>query len=316
MATDHKKIAIIGTNKLSTNYAFALMNQQQNVEVCFVAEKKALPLKDLDYGAYFKPKTQLTTGNFTECRNATMIVFTHDPFVATEDMQQASSVVRKYVNQWMESGFQGICVVATPQSEIVAHWIMKFSGLAEEKIIALGTMLDTAYLRSELGRHFQVNARNAHAYMIGSTLELGVPVWSRAYIGGRPIMSYIMENPERYSFEKLEPITKQIRELPSEALAEDRLFDYSIALGLVELTTTILHDENIILTVGVYVEKQFGMEAGFMSVPAIIGATGVKSIVPLTLSDNEQKQLGIVVASLEKAAQAGLPNEGGKTRGV
>lgn len=109
------------------------MNQQLNVEVCLIADKKAPVLKDIGYSAYFRPKTALTSGGMAECRNASMIVFTHDPFVNDENMQQASSVVRRFVNQWMETGFQGICVIATPQSEVVAHWIMKFSGLAAEK---------------------------------------------------------------------------------------------------------------------------------------------------------------------------------------
>lgn len=316
LAIDRKKIAIIGNNKISTSYAFAMLNQQLNVEVCLVTDKKTQNLKDIGYSAYFRPKTRLTSGGFAECRHAAMIVFTHDPFVDAENMQQASSVVRRFVNQWMDTGFQGVCVVATPQSEVVAHWIMKFSGLAAEKIIALGTMLDTAFLQSELGRYFQVNAKNVHAYMIGSTLEKGVPAWSRAYIGGRPILSYIMDDPERYSFEKLQPIVTQIQELPNEPLAENRLFDYSLALALVELTRTILEDERMILTVGVYVQDKFGMASGFISMPAVIGASGVRGTVPLTLSDSEQKQLAIVVKTLEEAVQAGLPKEGGIKRGV
>lgn len=316
LAIDQKKIAIIGNNKISTSYAFALMNQQLNVEVCLIGDKKAQVLKDIGYSAYFRPKTALASGGMSECRNAAVIIFTHDPFVDAENMQQASAVVRRFVNQWMETGFHGVCVIATPQSEVVAHWIMKFSGLAAEKIIALGTMLDTAFLQWELGRHFQVNAKNVHAYMIGSTLENGVPAWSRAYIGGRPILSYMMDDPERYSFEKLQPIVTQMQELPGEPLAENRLFDYSIALALVELTRIILEDERMILTVGVYVQDKFGMASGFISIPAVIGASGVKTTVPLTLSDSEQKQVATVAKALEEAVQAGLPNEGGTKRGV
>ncbi|WP_430535706.1 lactate dehydrogenase [Listeria rocourtiae] len=316
MAVEQKRIAVIGNNKISTSYAFAVINRQLNAEVCLIADKKVQSLRDMMYGAYFRPKTGLTSGSFAECRNATMIIFAHDPFLDAENPQQASSVVRRFVNRWMETGFQGICLVATPQSEVVAHWIMKFSGLASEKIIALGTMLDTAFLQSELGRYFQVNAKNVHAYMIGSTLENGVPAWSRAFIGGRPILSYIMDDPDRYSFEKLEPIVKQMQELPKEPLAEGRLFDCSIALALVELTRIILEDEGMILTVGVHVQDKFGMTSGFISVPAVIAASGVKTIVPLTLSDSEQKRLAVTVKSLQNAVQAGLPNEGGTKHGI
>ncbi|MBC1436255.1 lactate dehydrogenase [Listeria rocourtiae] len=316
MTVEQKRIAVIGNNKISTSYAFAMMNRQLNVEVCLIADKKVQSLKDMAYGAYFRPKMGLTSGGFAECRNATMIIFAHDPFLDAENTQQASSIVRRFVNRWMETGFQGICLVATPQSEVVAHWIMKFSGLASEKIIALGTMLDTAFLQSELGRYFQVNAKNVHAYMIGSTLKNGVPAWSRAFIGGRPILSYIMDDPDRYSFEKLEPIVKQMQELPNEPLGEGRLFDCSIALALVELTRIILEDEGMILTVGVHVQDKFGMTSGFISVPAVIAASGVKRIVPLTLSDSEQKQLAVAVKSIQNAVQAGLPNERGTKHGI
>lgn len=316
MAMDRKKIAIIGNNKISTSFVFAMMNQQLNVEACLIAEKKSHMIKDMQYGTSFRSRTTLISGNFGECRNASLIVFTHDPFMDTKDMQQASSIVRKFVKQWMETGFQGICVVATPQSEVVAHWIMKFSGLATDRIIALGTMLDTAHLQSELGRYFQVNPKNVHAYMIGSTLAYGVPIWSRAYIGGRPILSYIMDEPDRYSFEKLEPIVAQISEFPREPLAEGRLFDCSIALGLTELVKVILEDAEMILTVGVYVQEKFSVTSGFISIPAVIGASGVKKVIPLTLSDAEQKQLVTTVKALDTAVQSGLSNEGGSKRGV
>lgn len=68
----------------------------------------------------------------------------------------------------MNSGFDGIILVATNPVDILAHVTQKVSGLPNERVIGSGTILDTARFRYLLSDYFEVDSRNVHAYIMGN----------------------------------------------------------------------------------------------------------------------------------------------------
>ena len=67
----------------------------------------------------------------------------------------------------VQSGFEGIFLVATNPVDIMTRVTYELSGFNASKIIGTGTTLDTARLRYLLGEYFEVDPRNIHAYVIG-----------------------------------------------------------------------------------------------------------------------------------------------------
>ena len=71
---------------------------------------------------------------------------------------------------------------------------MKLSGLPKARVIGSGTILDTARFRYLLSRHFQVDARSVHAFIVGEHGDSEVPVWSLANIAGMQLDAFCAAN--------------------------------------------------------------------------------------------------------------------------
>ena len=67
----------------------------------------------------------------------------------------------------MDSGFDGIFLIATNPVDILTYVTWKESGLPKERVIGSGTTLDSARFRYMLGEYFDTHSHNIHAYIIG-----------------------------------------------------------------------------------------------------------------------------------------------------
>lgn len=61
-------------------------------------------------------------------------------------------------------------------------------------------------------------------------------------------------------------------------------------MGLVRLTKAILQNENSVLTVSAYLENKYGQEDLFIGVPAVVNRSGIREVVELSLSPEEQEK--------------------------
>ena len=78
----------------------------------------------------------------------------------------------------------GILLIATNPVDVLTQVSQKLSGMPVNRVIGSGTILDTARFRHLLGKHFGVEPRSVHAYIIGEHGDSEVPVWSLANIAG------------------------------------------------------------------------------------------------------------------------------------
>ncbi len=77
----------------------------------------------------------------------------------------------------MNSGFDGIFLVATNPVDILTYATWKFSGLPKEHFIGSGTILDSGRFRFLLEEYFDVTSSNVHANIIGEHGDTELPVW-------------------------------------------------------------------------------------------------------------------------------------------
>ena len=111
-------------------------------------------------------------------------------------MQKNAVVFSSIVPKVVQSGFEGIFLVATNPVDIMTRVTYELSGFNASKIIGTGTTLDTARLRYLLGEYFEVDPRNIHAYVIGEHGDSEFVPWSQAMIATKPILSLCGEQGE------------------------------------------------------------------------------------------------------------------------
>lgn len=291
------RVALIGTGFVGSSYAFALLNQGIADELVMIdlnKDKSEGDAMDLNHGLAFAPSTKkIWYGDYSDCKMADIVVITaganQKPGETRLDLVEKNThIFKSIVGQVMDSGFDGIFIVATNPVDILTHMTWKFSGLPSHRVIGSGTILDTSRLRYSIGEYFEVDARNVHAYIMGEHGDSELPVWSHANVGGRSIYDRIKDNPEKYDKSDLEDLFIGVRDAAYHIIQRKGATYYGIAMGLVRLTKAILHNENSILTVSAYLQGQYDENDIYIGVPAVVNRSGVREVLELNLDEDEK----------------------------
>lgn len=295
------KVVLVGAGAVGSSYAYALMNQGITDELVLVdlnEEKAQGDVMDLNHGIVYAPSAMsIKYGSYKDCRDAAIVVIcagaAQKPGETRLDLVHKNvKIFESIVKGIMESGFNGVFLVATNPVDILAYATWKFSGLPKERVIGSGTVLDSARFRYLLSEEFDTAATSVHAYIIGEHGDSQLPVWSTANISGTPIAPRLTE-------ERKEEMAGQVRNAAYRIIESKGATFYGIAMGLVRITKAILKNEHVVLPVGALLEGEYGHSDVYIGVPAVIYRTGVKNIVELSLNEGEREKFARSVKVLK-----------------
>jgi L-lactate dehydrogenase len=304
------KIALIGTGFVGSSYAFALLNQGIANELVLIdmnKEKADGDARDLNHGMAFASPMKIHAGDYNDCGDADIVVITaganQKPGETRLDLAGKNiKIFKGIVDQVMASGFDGIFLVATNPVDILTYATWKFSGLPKERVIGSGTILDTARLRYLAGEYFGIDTRNIHAYIIGEHGDTEFPVWSHTTIGASHISELIAMDKEDVQ-KDLNDIFVNVRDAAYQIIERKGATYYGIAMGLARITKAILNDENSILTVSALLECEYDQKDVYIGVPAIINREGIRSVVELSLNEQEKSRFNQSAQTLKSVME-------------
>jgi L-lactate dehydrogenase len=291
------KIALIGTGFVGSSYAFALLNQGIANELVLIDmnnEKADGDARDLNHGLAFASPMKIHAGDYNDCKEADIVVITAGANQKRGETRldlvgKNIKIFKGIVEQVMDSGFDGIFLVATNPVDILTYATWKFSGLPKERVIGSGTILDTARLRYLVGEHFDIDTRNIHAYIMGEHGDTEFPVWSHTTIGASHISELIDMNNDEVQ-KDLNDIFVNVKDAAYQIIERKGATYYGIAMGLARITKAIFNDENSILTVSALLESEYDQKDIYIGVPAIINREGIRKVVELPLNENEKSR--------------------------
>ena len=251
---------------------------------------------DLNHGMPFAPqKMIIKAGDYDECKDAHIVVITAGvPQKPGETRLQLAekntSIIKNITENIMKSGFNGVIVVATNPVDLMTYVVSKVSGLPKNQVIGSGTVLDTARLRFILSEKLNVYSKNIHAYIMGEHGDSSFVPWDHAYVGCKKIKDVVKEKGK--SVEELEEIHKQVVNAAYEIINKKRATYYGIGMCLSKICKAIIDNDNSILTVSTYLKDgEYGQDDIFIGVPAIVNAKGVRELLELELTKEEQEKL-------------------------
>ena len=294
---DLKKVALIGTGFVGMSFAYALLNSgecDQLVLIDINKEKAKGEAMDLNHGLPFAKRNMLIyAGDYCDCCDADIVVIAAG--VAQKEGEDRISLLKRnyevfksIIDPVIQSGFNGIFLVATNPVDIMTKITYEISGFDSDKVIGSGTTLDTARLRYILGDYFSIDPRNVHAYVIGEHGDSEIVPWSQAYITTKKIYDIIDSSNGKFSFDDIYTLGKNVTEAAQEIIKAKNATYYGIGMALVRIVRAIFGDENSALTVSVLLKGQYGVNDVYAGLPAIIGRNGIKEIIVLDLKENER----------------------------
>ncbi|WP_066298795.1 L-lactate dehydrogenase [Bacillus sp. FJAT-29937] len=305
------RVAIIGTGFVGSSYAYALVNQAIAEEVVLIdmnREKAEGEAMDLNHGKlYSSSPTKVWAGDYSDCKDADIVCITAGVSQSEEVtrftvVEKNTKIVKTIVEQVMNSGFNGIFLIASNPVDIITYATWKFSGLPKERVIGSGTMLDTARYLFMLGEYFNIDSRNINGYIIGEHGDSQLPALSTATIGGRSIID-IVNADSKYSIEDLKQIAVDVRDAAIHVGDRKGATYYGIGMCLARLTKAIFKNENVILPVSAYLDGEYGFNDVYVGVPAVINRQGLKNIVELNLNEDEKEKLNASVSILKNTME-------------
>lgn len=291
-----KKVAIVGTGFVGMSFAYALLCDGACDEMVLIdinREKALGEAMDLNHGlAFAKTNMKITAGDYGDCADADIVVICAGVSQKPgEDrislLQRNRAVFESIVAPVLESGFDGIFLVATNPVDIMTRVVHRLSGFPSRKVIGSGTTLDTARLRYLLGEYFTVDPKNVHAYVIGEHGDSEMTPWSQALVGTKPIREILAGQPEKYTAAALDEIAENVTKAAYKIIQAKNATYYGIGLALVRIVKAIFGGENSILTVSVRLNGEYGVQGVFAGVPCILGREGVREVLTLELENEE-----------------------------
>ncbi len=293
------KVVIIGCGNVGMSYAYALLNQSTSVNELVLIdlnqERIIGEAMDLNHCLAFAPsKIDIKAGNYSDCKDAKIVVIAaganQNPGETRMDLiNKNSKIFKSIVESVMESGFNGIFLVATNPLDVMTYLTYKYSKLDSSRVIGSGTSLDTSRLRYILGEKLSMNPKNMHAYVIGEHGDSEFVLWSKALVGTENINKFI-------STEEMSSIEYDVRNAAYEIINRKGATYYGIGMCLVRITNAILNNENSIITVSSY-DKDNDI---YIGLPTVINSNGATKMY-IELNKDETIKLQNSVDVIKKA---------------
>lgn len=294
---DLKKVALVGTGFVGMSFAYALLNSGECDQLVLIdvnKEKAKGEAMDLNHGLPFAKRNMLIyAGEYSDCHDADIVVIAAG--VAQKDGEDRISLLKRnyevfksIIEPIVQSGFDGIFLVATNPVDIMTKITLELSGFEPSHVIGSGTTLDTARLRYLLGDYFSIDPRNVHAYVIGEHGDSEIVPWSQAYITTKKVYDIVDSSNGKFSFDDLYKISKDVTGAAQEIIKAKQATYYGIGMALVRIVRAIFGDEKSALTVSVMLNGQYGVNDVYAGLPAIIGRNGIEDIIVLDLKENER----------------------------
>src|SRR5207302_11349836 len=296
------KVTIIGGGGLvGSMTAYALQCGGVASSICLVdankdmAEGQAL---DLLHGASLVADQRIYAGDMSDVESSNIVVITaglrRKPEESRLDLINRNvDLFLTLLGQAKEAGLKEntyLLVVSNPV-DVLTYLAVERSGLPWQRVIGLGTQLDTARFRSYLARRLKVPPTQVQALILGEHGDSMVPIWSSATIAGLPLAQWHGFNAtvQNEAFEETKTAGAQLIKLKGGS-------GFAVGLSIREVVHALAVDSRRVLPVSTLQMGSYGLRDVCLSVPTVVGCGGVRQQIELSLTQKER--LG-----LQKSAQ-------------
>lgn len=314
MTLNPRKAAIVGCGFVGASIAFRFLQQGLFSQLVLLdinqakAEGEAMDLSDgLPYGA----SMEITAGTYDDIADCALIVITagvnQKPGETRLDLiSKNTAILRSILKEITARNFGGILLIVSNPVDVLTYVAWRLSGYSRNRVIGSGTVLDTARLKQLLGEELRVDSRNVHAFIIGEHGDSELAVWSGANVSGVDLEQFCRLRGESLRAEDMDRLYRAVRDSAYEIIQRKGATYYGIAMAVGRIAQCIIKDEHAVLPISVALGGEYGLSGLALSIPAIVGRSGLEEVLEIPLSWEENvamrasaKQLSEAIASLD-----------------
>ncbi len=296
------KVSIIGGGGLvGSSAAYALQVGSSVSHICLIdanADTAKGHALELLHGAALAGDQRVSAGTMEDVATSDIVVITaglrRKPDESRLDLINRNvDLFLNLLDQVKSAGLRdkAYLVVVSNPVDVLTYLAVQRSGLAWQRVIGLGTQLDTTRFRGYLARALGVPASQVQAMILGEHGDSMVPIWSAATVAGLPLQQWPGFTPavQREAFEETKTAGATVIKLKGGS-------SFAVGLSIREVVNALAGDRRAVLPVSSLQHGLYGVRDVCLSVPTVVGCGGVRQQIELELTAKER--LGIQQSAL------------------
>jgi L-lactate dehydrogenase len=306
---DARKIGVVGAGAVgaATLLSVVLRGDAREIVVVNRDRKRARAVAtDLQYGAALTPGLEIRDGDYEDLSGAALVMITagvnekaggatdrNDPAGRLRLLEANVRVYRDILPRIAAAAPDAVILVLTDPPDPLADFV-RTAGFT--RVLSSGTFLDSLRFRFHLARYLNVDPTSVHANVLGEHGTSQTFIWSSASASGVPIFDSLeLTRPGREALRQ--QIEHDVRFANITIIEGNQASQYGIGIVAARIAQAVLRDEQVVVPIGAYNEK-YGVT---LSMPSVLGRTGVVQILEPSMSDDERRALSRSADTLKQA---------------
>lgn len=304
----NRKVAIIGAGFVGSSIAYALALRdiaREIVLIDIIEEKTEGEACDIRHGIPSMGTADLYAGDYTDCADCDMIIITAGRNrkstetrldIAGENVKILYSVfenIKKYYTR-------GVILIISNPVDILVQKASEWMDLPNGMIFSSGCMLDSSRFVRSIADYIGLSTGVINGYIVGEHGDNQVPIWSRVTIGGIPISEYCNGAGIEWNEVIRSNISDRTRNMGTEIIKAKGKTHYGIATCVCYLTDAVLNQRPTIASVCSPLLGEHGVRGVSLSVPSVVGPSGVQQRIRERWEPNEFRDFFNSVEAVRK----------------
>lgn len=291
------KVSIIGGGgRVGSNAAYALQCGGVVDEICLLdvnEEMAAGEALDLLHGTSRAGDQRIYSGGYDRVADSDVVVITAGSRRKPDESRLAliNRNVKLFVdvlNQLTTAKLKSdaiIFVVSNPV-DVLTRLAVEQTGHCPDRVIGLGTMLDTTRFCSLIADELKLPPTQVRAMILGEHGDSMVPIWSSAGINGLPLTQWPGMN-----IAKQNQLFDRTKKSGAEVIRRKGGAGYAVGIGIRDVIHAIALNRRQVLPISSQQKGAFGIHRTCLSVPTLLDRRGVVARVELELWPKERTAL-------------------------
>jgi len=310
------KVSIIGAGGLvGSCAAFALQCGRVVRELALLDVNENLAAGqalDLLHGSPSTADQKITSGSYDHIPSSDIVCITaglrRKPDETRLDLiNRNTDLFVQILSQIQSAGLKksAIVLVVSNPVDILTYLAAQRLGLPSQQVIGLGTQLDTIRFCSLIADHLQAPPTQTRALILGEHGDSMVPIWSSATVGGLPLEKF-----SNWSHATANQIFTRTKGSGAEVISKKGGAGFAVGIAIRDVIESIVLDQRRILPVSSVQAGCYGIRDVALSVPTVVGRSGVLDRLELELWPKELQGLRASAGALRPTQDAVMKRVG------
>ena len=302
MSVNQGKVVIIGTSNVGSAVLNKIADFQLASEIALIdlnmdlARGEALDTSHAMSSPY-STNIKIHPGTYEDCRDAAFIVITAGPSILpgeTPDRLRLAStntkIMRSIFGEIVKYTKEAMIIMITNPLDVATYVVSTEFDYPRAKILGTGTMLETYRFRYILARHYDMDPKNIHGYVLGEHGNDAFVAWSTVNCAGLGIehLDEYFHYTERLDRKAVE---QELIQTAYDVINLKGFTNTGIAMVACRFIKAILYNEHTILPCSAVLEGEYGMRGVALSIPRMISRDGIVRSFEVRLPKDEMEKL-------------------------